>query len=99
MCGLQGVGDPDRDSERIDRLQRSAADAAGQRFTFQVFHDEEAGALVLAEVVQRANVRVRKLRNGPRFALKTGAKLRVECQIRRQDLQRDDAIEASVDAL
>ncbi len=50
----------------------------------------------MPDVVQRADIRMRELRDRPCLALEAAAKIGVFRQMRRQNLDRDDAIESDV---
>lgn len=43
-----------------------------QRGAFEIFHDDERAAVLLADVVDRADVWMIERRSSTRFALKTG---------------------------
>ena len=47
-----------------------------QRLAFEILHDEERGAVLLAHVVQRADVRMIELRDRAGFAIEALAELR-----------------------
>ena len=82
-------------SASIER-QRPLLQPIGQRLAFQVLHHEERRAVVLADVVERADVRMIELRDRARFAVEPLAELRVGGEALGQDLDRDGAIEARV---
>jgi hypothetical protein len=67
-----------------------------QRLILQVLHDEIRRAILVADVVQSADVRMIKLRNRAGFALESVAELGVCRELRRKDLDRNRAIEARV---
>ena len=105
----QGVGDLDRQSERLIERQRSAAQARGQRLAVHVFEDQEVERLVgdcpggltltdafAADVVQRADVRMAERRHGLGLALEALAKPGLAGVGVRQDLDGDGSIEARV---
>ncbi len=44
--------------EQLFRGERSPAQTIGQRLAFQIFHDQIIDSILVADVVQRANVRM-----------------------------------------
>ena len=58
------------DTEHMLQRQFAPAQAVAQRLAFQVFHDEVADPVVLAYVVEMANVGMAQRRNRARFAVK-----------------------------
>jgi hypothetical protein len=96
MRFVEGVGDLNRVLKRLVERQRAFGKPVGQRLTFQVLHDEKQRAVVLAHVMQRADVRMVQGRNGPRLMLKPRAELRVTRQVIREDLDGDRAVEARI---
>ena len=53
----------------VDRY-RCLLQALGESFPFQIFHNEEAGSALLTDVIEVANVRMAKSRDGSRLAIK-----------------------------
>jgi len=56
--GRQGVGHLDRAPERLVDRQRPASQPIGERLPLDVLHHEEGQAFLVANVVERADVRV-----------------------------------------
>ena len=56
MRGVEGGGDLDRVLDRLIERQRRPSQSIGERLALEARHDEEVGALVLADVVERADV-------------------------------------------
>ena len=99
----QRVGHLHRDPQRfVERQARSfgarACASALQRFPVQKLHDEKRGAGFLADVEERADVRMGEPRDGARFAVEAFAELRVGGQRLGEHLDRDGAIETRVSA-
>jgi hypothetical protein len=69
--------DLDRDSDSLIDGERSTRDSIGERRTIEVFHDQEGRTLVLADVEERADVRMREPRDGAGLAIEPFAKVRV----------------------
>src|SRR5262249_2467739 len=94
--GGQGVGDLDRDPQDLLDGQRSLLQPLEQRLAVQVLHDEEGAAMVLADIVRDACVRMGELRGGAGFAIEAPAELRTRRERFRKDLDRHAAIEPRV---
>ena len=99
MCAIQSGRDLRPDRERLGNRQRALRQTRGQGLALEILHDEERGALFLADVVQRADVGVRQLRNGPSFTSEAFAELRIFRKMVREHLDRDDAIQTRVTGL
>ena len=96
MRGVEGVGDLDPELEHAVERQRPARDLVLQRAAVEQFHDDELLALVLADVVDRADVRVVERRGDARLAAEPFERLGVGGEIGGQELQRDLAAETNV---
>ena len=59
-----------------------------------MLHHQEWHALVIADVVQRADVRMRELRDGTRLAVEPFANRRIRRELRRQNFDGDGAVQA-----
>ena len=75
------------------------AEAIRQRLALEVLHDEVLGLALAPDVVERADVRVRDLRDRLRLALEPLPQLRARREMLRQDLDRDRALEPRVSRL
>ena len=71
MRGFQRVGHLRAEFQQGIGGHGAAADAFAQGLAFEQFHDEKGQAVVLADVVNRANARMIQGRRGARFALET----------------------------
>src|SRR3954471_17255727 len=58
----------DSDSKSIGNWERAALQPRRERLALEKLHHEEIGAVVMTDIVQRADVRVIQRRNGPRLA-------------------------------
>ena len=94
---IERVGDLGRVADDLVGRQRPARQPRGQRLALEVLHDQEGDAVLLADVVEHADVRVVQRPDDAGFAVEALAELRVGGELRRQDLDRDLAIEAGVD--
>ena len=96
-CALSRAdGHLDGDLERLISRQRAVREPGCQRHTLQVLQDEECRAVMVANVIERADVRMRQLGDCASFPIETFSKLPVYGQQFRQDFYRDGALEASV---
>jgi len=93
---LERVGDRDSDFQRFVERERPAPDPIRERLAFQVLHHEEVDVALLADVVQRADVRVIQRGDRLRFALEPVAPLRIVGEMRRQHFDRDRAVQSRV---
>ena len=93
---IEGVGDFDCHREQHFRFQGAARDAMLQGHSVQKLHGDERMALVLADVMNRANVRVIQGGGSLRFALETSQSLRVFGHFVGQKFQGDEAVQAGV---
>ena len=84
-----------RDS-RTSRFQRTPRDAVLQRHALEKLHGDERLAVLLADVVNGADVGMIQCRCRLRFALKTAEGLRIACHFVRQELQSDEAVQPCV---
>ena len=96
MRMVQGIGDLDRDAKSLTDRERTPAQALGQRLPFQVLHDDEVDAIVFADVVEGADVRVAQPRRRFRFALEALTASRAVEHMLRQDLDCDRAAQSRV---
>ena len=67
--GVERVGDLRAELEHFVERQRAARDAILQRLAVEQLHHHELLAVVRADVVERADVRVIEVRDDARFAL------------------------------
>ena len=69
MRRVERARDFGRRTHQLRERQRSALEPPLQRFALDVFHDEEVAAVLAADVVDRADMRVVERGNRARFAL------------------------------
>jgi hypothetical protein len=96
---VERVSDLDRDPQRVVDVERAKFQTSLERFALQELHDQERPAVLVPDVVERADVGMIQLRDRPRLAVEPFAKLRVGGQRFGQDLDRDDAIEPRIASL
>ena len=93
---VQGIGHLDPITQYLLELERSLEKPVRQRLALQVLHDQELDAVLVAHVVERADVRMGELGDRLRLPLETLARLDRRRQVRRQHLDRHRAIQARV---
>ena len=76
--------------------QRLAPDTMLERLPFEMFHHDEEPAILLPDLVNRADVRVIQRRRGACLPLKSLQRIRIARQFFGQKLQGDVAAEARV---
>ena len=96
---VQRVRDLDSKSKHLLQRQRSAGEALRQRLPLEVLHHQVLDAVLIADVVERADVRMRQLRDRLCLPLKALPDLGGRGQVRGQDLDRDRSIEPRVPRL
>ena len=106
MRRVERVADLDRDPQRLAGGSGPARQTLGQRLAFEILQHQKANRVTseagsgrgpaLADVVERADVRMIERRDRARFALEAVAELRIGRELRRQNFDRDRAIEARV---
>ena len=95
--GLEGIGDLRRRDRAASRAcSGPAAEPVPQRLALEQLHGDERLALVLADVVDRADVGVLERGGRAGLALQPLERLRVPAQLLRQELQRHAAAELQV---
>ena len=96
VCRVERVGnfDPERDEHfKCDRAMRNELFECG---ALQEFHRNESLAILLADVVNRTDVRMIERGGGLRFALEAGERARIVADIFGEEFQSDVAVEAIV---
>ncbi len=93
---VQRFGDLDADFLDLLGGQGAALEALGQRLALQQLHDQEVHAVLVAHVVECADVRVAQARDGLRLPLEALLEVRVRREVGRQDLDRDFAVKPRV---
>ena len=97
MSGIERTRELDGDPQDLLDRQRAAQQSMRERFALQVLHHQELDAVLTADVVQRADMRVRQARDGARLAPETFLTPRVVGDVAQQDLDRNRPIEPCVD--
>ena len=71
VCRLQRIGNFNSQLQQDIHLQRPPGNPLPQRLPLQILHGNERSALVLANLVNRADVRMIQRRSRPRFPAET----------------------------
>src|SRR5262245_50045207 len=79
----------------LDR-QRASHQSGRERLALEILHDEEAGAVLLADIEERTDVGMMEARDGPGFLIESSASLRLSVDVGAQYFDGDDAIQARV---
>ena len=93
---VERVGNLDGVLQHLFQRQRTFQQPLRQRLAFEIFHHQEINAVLLADVVERADVRMIQAGDGLRFALEPLAQFGTICKMRRQNLDGDNSIEAGI---
>jgi len=93
---FEGVRDFDGDFYGFISGERLVCEASVERLAFEVLHDEEVDSILRADVVKDADVRMLQAGNGFGFAIETGAEFSVGAEMRRENFDGNDALEASI---
>src|SRR5215469_3092141 len=96
MGGVEAVGDFDGMVEKLVGFKRAAFDAMLQRFAFEKFHHDEKPAVVLVNLVNRADTRVIESGRGASFALEALDGLGIASNFVRQEFEGDKAAQSGV---
>jgi hypothetical protein len=94
--GVEGVGNLDPDVHDLVDVEARGAHVMLERLALEPLHHDVMLALVLADVVDGADVRVVEGRGGAGLALEPFHRARVLRQLGGKELQRDAAAEAQV---
>ena len=93
---VEGVGDINGDRHQQLDLKRLIADQVLQGLAFQVLHGDEGAPVVLANVVNCANIRMIQAGSGLRFAAKAAEQMLVGVDFVGKKFEGDEAPQASV---
>ena len=76
--------------------ERALRQAVSQRLPLQKLHNQEVDAILMADIMQSANVGMVQRRYGAGFVVETLPGLGIAGQMTREDFDRDGAVQASV---
>src|SRR4029077_14202079 len=89
----ESAGDFNGEPQGVVDLQRPGEQAECERLAFDVFENQVVRAILLTDVVERADVRMRERRDGLRFTRESGPEVRIGA---RKDLDRNGAFQPRV---
>jgi hypothetical protein len=79
--------------------ERPLVDAGGQRLALQILHHHVTGVILIADVVECADVRMVQRCDSAGFAFEAGTQILPRGDVFRQNLDSNRAVEASVAGL
>ena len=94
--GIEGISNFDSECQQHVGFQRTPRDAVLERDTVQELHDDERMPIVLADLVNCADVRMIQRRGSLGFALEAAQRLRVLRNIVGQEFESDKATEVGI---
>ncbi len=99
VCGIQSVCDFYSQIQQLFEGQRLAFDATLECPPIQVFHGDEGLTVLLAKVVDRANIRMIECGSSLRLTPEAFERPLLVCHLQRQEFQGDHPVQASVFSL
>jgi len=93
---VESVGDFRADLENLIGRKRAFGNALRERFALDAFHDQEIGAVLRADIEERADVWVIQSRDGFGFTLEAELGGSVGGEMVRENFDGDRAVEAGV---
>jgi hypothetical protein len=100
LCAAaKAIGDLDAVLERLIEGQLATSQTGRECLPVQLLHDEEIGAVLLPDVEERADVRMREGRNGAGVALEPLPGGRVPGQVRCEHLDRNGPVQTRIASL
>ena len=94
--GRQRGGDLRAVTQYVVGRQRASLEPRRQRLAFEVFHDQEVDAILVADIEQRTDVRMGQGRDRSRLSIEAPPPLGVGGILRGKDLDRDVAPEPGI---
>ena len=96
---VQRIRNVDGDSQRLIQRQRALLQPLGQRLPVEILHDQEVDPVLVADVMEGADVRVVQRRDGFGFSLESLLEIRISRNVLGQHLDGDGAVQAGVAGL
>src|SRR3981081_1874660 len=93
---IEGVGNFDTQRKQRIEFQRAIADTMFQRRAVEVLHDDERLAVLLADIVDGADVRMVECRGSSGLTAESLQRLPVLRDILRKELRGNEAVKACV---
>jgi hypothetical protein len=94
--GIQAISNFDAEREQCLQFHGTVADDVLQRRAVEVLHDDERLAILLADVMNGADIRMVERRSGFSLAAEPPQGLRILSHIFRKELQSDEAVQAGI---
>ena len=94
--GVEGVGDLNPQFEQLLELEWTALDLVLKGCAFQILHGDESFAVLLADVVDGANIGMVQGGSRLRLTLETAEGLRIFGDVFRKELQGHEAVQPRV---
>ena len=99
VCRDQRISDLPGVLQCIVHTKRAHGDAVVERLTLDVLHDQEVRAVLVADIVQGADVGMVETGNGVGFTTEARQPLRITGEVFRKDLDGDGPSETGVGSL
>jgi hypothetical protein len=96
VSGIEGIGNLDGERQKNVRFQGMPGHAMLERHTVEKFHGDEGVAVLLADVVDGADIGVVQSGCGFGFTLKTGERQGIAGKIVGQKLKGDETMQANI---
>jgi hypothetical protein len=96
MRDLQRARKLDPDFQHLSHVHRPAVDSRLQGLSIEKFHDDKRPAVVLSDVVNRADLRMVECRCGASFDTESLERLRILRPLLRQELHGDGPAQPDV---
>ena len=93
---VERVGELASKFENLFEGERTFFEALRKRLAFEALHDEIVGAVLMADVIENTDVRMIQAGNCPCFALEALLVDGVIRNLRRENFDRDGAVEARI---
>ena len=93
---IQRPGNLDGNRQCLPQRKWSGREAISKRLALQVLHNQEVEAVMTADVVERADVRMIESGNRAGLALETTAELQIGADVPSQNFDRDGPLQAGI---
>ena len=93
---VEGVGDLNRDCQRVGDRQRTLRQPLGQRVALQVLHHQKVDSVLATHIEHRADVRMTQRREGLGFAHEPLGQLGISRNVLGQDFDGNRTVQADV---
>ena len=93
---IQSVGNLDAEQKQRVQFHRTGADEMFERRAIEVFHHDVGLAILLPDVINRADIGMVQRGSSLRLALKASQRLGIAGHFVGQELERHEAVEARV---